>query len=383
LRGRKTTSYLILERSISSSIMREKDYLVGLRHIPGMGAKTINLLMQRFGSAQYLWHVSEKELRQHSQLTDTFIENFFHHRNGLNLEEILASLANKGIKTVTILDNHYPINLRRIYDPPPVLFYQGEWSAVDAQALGIVGSRKATVYGQKVAEKLGRELAQAGFVIISGMARGIDSHAHRGCLEVAGRTVGVLGSGLDVIYPRENYKLAEQIKANGVLLTEFIPGTAPLAGNFPARNRIIAGLSLGVIVVEAAIKSGALITADFALEAGRDVFAVPGPITSPNSKGTHHLIKQGAKLVDQVGDILEEYRAVESTAQLEVQGAMFDLTDDEQIIYNVLSWTPLRLEELAHITRWTPGKIQTVLSLLELHGLIEQLPGRQFVRKSL
>ncbi|NLL18272.1 MAG: DNA-protecting protein DprA [Clostridia bacterium] len=363
--------------------MQERDYLVGLKHIPGMGAKTINLLVQYFGSAQHLWHVSEKELRQHPQLTDNFIEKFFYHRKGLNLEEILASLANKGIKTVTVLDEHYPINLRQIYDPPLVLFYQGEWSKVDAQALGIVGSRKATVYGQKVAEKLGRELAQAGFVIVSGMARGIDSHAHRGCLEVDGRTIGVLGSGLDVIYPRENYKLAEQIKANGVLLTEYIPGTAPIAGNFPARNRIIAGLSLGVIVVEAAIKSGALITADFALEAGRDVFAVPGPISSPNSKGTHHLIKQGAKLVDQVGDILEEYRVVEDAAETEIQGTMFNLTDDEQAIYDVLSLTPLRVEELAHITRWAPGKIQTVLSLLELHGLIEQLPGRQFIRKSL
>lgn len=363
--------------------MQERDYLIGLKHIPGLGARTINSLMELFRSAEYLWHAPEKELRQHPQLTENFIEKFVYHRKLLTLEEILAKLRNKKIKTVTILDEYYPSNLRQIYDPPPVLFYQGEWSEIDAKALAIVGSRKATVYGQKIAEQLGKELAQAGFVIVSGMARGVDSRAHVGCLEVSGRTIAVLGSGLDIIYPRENSKLAEQIKKNGILLTEYVPGTRPLAGNFPARNRIIAGLSLGVIVVEAAAKSGALITADFALEAGRDVFAVPGPITSPNSKGTHNLIKQGAKLVDQVGDILEEYETVEETAEAEVQATMFNLTADEQALYDVLSWTPLRLEELAQIIRWTPSKIQTVLTLLELHGLVEQLPGRQFIRKSL
>lgn len=363
--------------------MRERDYLIGLKHIPGLGAKLIKSLMQEFNSAEYLWHISEKELRQHPKLSESFIEKFLYHRNRLILQEIIEGLIEKGIQTITILDDDYPINLRQIHDPPPVLFYSGQWSDEDERGFGIVGSRRATVYGQKVAQQFGKELAQAGFVIVSGMARGIDSYAHWGCLEAGGRTIAVLGSGLDVIYPRENRKLAEQIAENGVVLTEFVPGTAPLPQNFPVRNRIIAGLSLGVLVVEAAAKSGALITADFALEWGRDVFAVPGPISSPNSRGTHYLIKQGAKLVDQVGDILEEYNVGEGAPYREGQDSMFLLTADEQTVYNMLNWTPQRVEELMEKTGWTPDRIQPVLTLLELHGLVEQLPGRQFIRKSL
>lgn len=363
--------------------MQERDYLIGLKYIPGLGAKTIQSLMQHFHSAEYLWHVSEKELRLYPKLSQSFIDSFLYHRSKLILEDVLERLIEKGIGTTTILDDDYPVILRQIHDPPPVLFYLGQWGNGDDRGFGIVGSRKATVYGQKVAHRFGRELAEAGFVIVSGMARGVDSYAHRGCLEAGGRTIAVLGSGLDVVYPRENRKLAEQITETGILLTEFVPGTAPLPHNFPARNRIIAGLSLGILVVEAGAKSGALITADFALEQGKDVFAVPGPITSPNSKGTHHLIKQGAKLVDQVGDILEEYHVGESTFHPEVQDTMLLLTPDEQAVYDILDWSPRRVEELIEKTGWAPGKMQTVLTLLELHGLVEQLPGRQFIRKSL
>lgn len=363
--------------------MQERDYIIGLRHIPGLGAKTISNLVRGFGSAKDLWQASRKELLGRTGQTEFFVDNFLKHRGAIHLEELLNGLALKQIKTVTILDQEYPANLKLIYDPPPVLFYQGQWQVNDTYAFGIVGSRKTTVYGQRVAEQFGRELASAGIVVVSGMARGVDTFAHRGCLEAAGRTIAVLGSGIDVIYPRENINLAHNIKEKGVLVTEFIPGTPPLAGNFPARNRIIAGLSLGILVVEAAAKSGALITADFALENGRDVFAIPGPISSLNSKGTNNLIKQGAKLIDQVGDILEEL-GLGTRALPETNGeTLVNLSSDEQTLYDYLSWTPLRVEELVLQTKWVPSKVQTVLTLLELHGLIVQVPGRQFVRKSL
>lgn len=362
--------------------MEDRDYLVGLRYIPGVGAKAVNKLLNHFHTAQNVWQATYHQLKDLDGVGDKFIEEFVEKRDSLNLEAILDNLTKKNIKTTTILDQDYPDNLRLIYDPPPVLFYQGQWDENDSQAFAIVGSRKATVYGRKVAEQFGRELAQHGFVIVSGLARGIDSAAHQGCLAAGGRTIAVLGSGSDVIYPRENIKLAEQIKENGIIITEYPPGTPPWKGNFPARNRIIAGLSLGVLIVEAAIKSGALITADFALESGREVFAIPGPITSPNSQGTNNLIKQGAKLVNQVGDILEEFSAPEASVAAFEQQKLFNLTPDEQAVYNCLSWEPVRIEELIEKTGWTASRVQTVLTFLELSGLIEQLPGRQIIKKS-
>lgn len=362
--------------------MEDRDYLIGLRYIPGVGAKTFNILLSHFHTAQNIWQATYRQLKDLDGLGDKFIEEFVEKRDSLKLEAILENLAKKNIKTTTVLDEDYPANLRLIYDPPPVLFYQGQWDHNDSQAFAIVGSRRATVYGRKVAEQFSSELAKNGFVIVSGLARGIDSAAHQGCLTAGGRTIAVLGSGSDVIYPRENIKLAEQIKENGIIVTEYPPGTPPWKGNFPARNRIIAGLSLGVLIVEAAVKSGALITADFALESGREVFAIPGPITSPNSKGTNNLIKQGAKLVDQVGDILEEFSIPEEDAVSFEQPNLFKMTPDEQAIYDCLSWEPLRIEELIEKTGWTASKVQTVLTFLELNGLIEQLPGRQIIKKS-
>lgn len=363
--------------------MRDRDYLIGLRHIPGVGAKTIKLLLEHFRTAEKAWQADYHQLKEVGELGDKFIERFVAARDALNLEAVLENLAARNIQTVTILDREYPENLRHIYDPPPVLFYQGKWDDGERPALAIVGSRRATVYGKKVAEKFGRELAQAGFVIVSGLARGIDGAAHQGCLAAQGRTIAVLGSGIDVMYPREHIRLAERIKENGLVMTEYPPGTQPLKGNFPARNRIIAGLSLGVLIVEAAAQSGALITADLALEFGREVFAVPGPITSPNSKGTHKLIKQGAKLVDEVADILEEFMLPASTVPLDGERPLATLTPEEQVVYQYLGLEPLSIETLVEKTGWSASKVQAMLTMLELNGLIEQVPGRQFIKRSI
>lgn len=365
--------------------MKDRDYLIGLQHIEGLGPRTLNLLLRHFGKVETIWHLGRKQLESETNLKASFIEHFIERKKGLNLDRILENLEKKEIKTVTILDDDYPPNLREIYDPPSVIFYQGEWQVNDSRALGIVGSRRATVYGKKVAEKFGGDLASAGFTVVSGLARGIDSAAHRGCLASSGRTIAVLGSGVDVIYPRENAKLSMEIKEKGVLLSEFVPGSTPKPGNFPARNRIIAGLSLGVLIVEAAARSGALITADFALESGRDVYAIPGPIVSPNSKGTNNLIKQGAKLVDQVGDILEEFDLGNDKKEKSnvPKDRELDLTADEKLIFNALSWEPIGIEEIIQSTQWAPSQVQTALTLLELKGLVEQVPGKQFVRKNI
>lgn len=367
----------------TEKINEERAYLTALAQIPHLRVKIVDILLKQFKTFKGLWEASRKELEQLPELPGKFVDNFFQIRGTIEPLALIGELQKKGVEVLTLMDHKYPGKLKQIYDPPLVLYYQGNWNIEELHIIGIVGSRRTTVYGEKIAEKFGKELAEAGFVIVSGMARGVDSHAHRGCLEAGGKTIAVLGSGLDVIYPRENAKLAENIKINGVLLTEYPLGTPPLAINFPARNRIIAGLSLGILVVEAAARSGALITADFAMEVGRDVFAIPGPITSPNSEGTNNLIKQGAKLVGQVGDILEEYgSALKLTSALK-EKPLNNLTNDERLIYEALSLSPLRVEEIAKKTGWTPSKIQTILTLLELHGVIEQRAGRQFVRKDL
>ncbi|MFA5536075.1 MAG: DNA-processing protein DprA [Bacillota bacterium] len=360
----------------------ERIYLVGLSQIPGLRLKTVELLLKYFKNFKALWGATRKDLEQLTDLPAHFMDNFFKIKNSEDPFAIVGKLRRKNVQVLTLLDSSYPGSLRQIYDPPLVLYYQGNWSQKDEHMLGIVGSRRTTVYGEKIAEKFGRELADAGFTIVSGMARGVDSYAHKGCLNAKGKTIAVLGSGLDVIYPKENAKLADEIKSTGLLLTEYPLGTPPLAINFPARNRIIAGLSLGILVIEAAIKSGALITADFAMELGKEVFAVPGPITSPNSEGTNSLIKQGAKLVSQVGDILEEYGFSNKLMPDQTGSFLKKLSPDESLIYELLGYNALRVEEIAKQTGWSLSKIQTILTLLELQGLVEQRPGKQFIRKS-
>ncbi|MGI6552171.1 MAG: DNA-processing protein DprA [Bacillota bacterium] len=360
--------------------MDEKLFLVGLCHIPGLGARKIRHLRESLGTAEAAWRASKFQLQVKTELGKDLTEYFVSYRDTLDLSRIEDHLKKLKISVVSIDEAIYPENLRYIFDPPPVLFYRGSWEEKDRQCLAIVGSRKPTPYGRTVAELLAGELSASGFTIVSGLARGIDSTAHRGCLRAGGRTIAVLGSGLDMIYPRENGKLAQEIADHGVLVSEYPPGTPPKPFHFPARNRIISGLSLGVIVVEAAARSGALITADLALEQGREVFAVPGPITSPTSGGTNNLIKQGAKLVAGVADILEEY-GIGSSSGAYSKGEKLSLTADEASVYNLLDFEPYHIDQIAAKTGWPAGRIYSVLIFLELNGLIEQLPGKYFIKK--
>src|SRR5438094_3624423 len=294
-------------------------------------------------------------------------------------------LPGKGVATLDLADEHYPAWLRTIPDPPPVLYCDGSMEPQDRQAVAIVGSRQATPYGLRVTDALAGELSGLGFTIVSGFARGIDAAAHRAALAAGGRTIAVLGCGLDVDYPPGHASLRAEIAGTGAVLTEFVPGTPPRAPNFPRRNRIISGLALGAVVVEAAEDSGSLITARLALEQGREVFAVPGPIEVPTSRGPHGLLKQGAKLVETVDDIVEELlpqldRPLQ-TLKTEPIAALPEhvaLSPSERTVLDVMSREPLHLDDLTERSRLTTPAVAAILLGLELKALVKQLPGQRY-----
>src|SRR5436309_7223720 len=287
--------------------------------------------------------------------------------------------------TIPLGDERYPELLRAIYDPPAVLYCDGSVEPGDRQAVAIVGSRQATPYGLRITETLAGELSALGFTILSGFARGIDAAAHRAALAAGGRTIAVLGCGLDVDYPPGHASLHAEIAGSGAVLTEFAPGTPPRATNFPRRNRIISGLALGVVVVEAADDSGSLITARLALEQGREVFAVPGPIDVPTNRGPHGLLKQGAKLVETVDDIVEELlpqldRPLQ-TLKTEPIAALPEhvaLSPSERTVLDVMSREPLHLDDLTERSRLTTPAVAAILLGLELKALVKQLPGQRY-----
>lgn len=299
------------------------------------------------------------------------------------------------IRKITIDDAEYPKNLRNIYDPPKALYVKGVFLDRDEAAVALVGSRRPSIYGIETCEKLAFELAVRGVTVVSGMARGIDSAAHRGALKANGRTIAVMGSGHNDIYPTENEELYHKIAGSGAVVTEYEDDMPPLAKNFPKRNRIISGLSLGVVIVEAARNSGALITANFAAEQGRTVFALPGKVSSPTSSGANELIKDGAKLVQSVDDIMGELslaqiKSVSADKKGEtderiakkVKAYIYNsLTDDERRVYKILSDEPLYIDEILKAAGVAQTKMSKVLLNLELKGLIKEIPGKQFVRK--
>lgn len=284
--------------------------------------------------------------------------------------------------TINISDKDYPANLKGIYAPPKALYVNGALEKDDRAAIAIVGSRAATPYGLSTAYRLAGELASFGITVVSGLAVGIDTEAHKGALDRGGRTIAVLGSGLDVIYPPENKKLAQRIEKQGAVISEFPLGTPPNRYNFPRRNRIISGFSLGVVVVEASKDSGALITAKCALDENREVFAVPGKAGSVTSEGTHQLIKDGARLVENGEDIIEELGLELKRISDGRAGKSFpDLEKDEEKIFEALSDEPLHIDEIAEAASFDASLALKTLSSLELKGAIKQLPGKRFVRR--
>ncbi|HHV58593.1 MAG TPA: DNA-protecting protein DprA [Firmicutes bacterium] len=358
--------------------LTERDLWLAVAGTPGVGARSFFELLELFGHLAAFWEASETEVRERAApLGARRVQALLMTRRRFKLEEALKRLEQAGVQFVTLLDAAYPDNLKTIFDPPPVLYYRGDLRAGDSLAVAMVGSRRATPYGREIATKFARELAGAGVTVVSGLARGIDSAAHRGALAGGGRTLAVLGSGLDVIYPPENARLYAQVAEHGAVLSEFPLGARPEAGHFPMRNRVISGLARAVVVVEAARTSGSLITADCALEQGRDVFAVPGPVTSPFSWGTNNLLKQGAKVMQDVSDVLVELGLNEAPA---TGCERPDLTSQEEKVYSLFSERSLHIDELVRRSGLTAQEVTAILMMLELKGLVRQLPGKMFFR---
>lgn len=361
--------------------MDRNTILFALHETEGFGWKTIRRLVAGLGSLDELLRTNAADLAKLG-IPEGKAKALVESLRPAAVERRLKIYEQAGIGWMTVFDDAYPELLRQTAQPPWVLYYKGDPALLGAPSLAVVGTRTPTAYGKRVAEELSSALSQAGFCIVSGLARGIDSAAHSGALRGKGRTVAVLGCGVEHIYPPENKGLYNEIAAHGLLLSEYPIGTPIHPGLFPVRNRIIAGLTLGTVVVEAASRSGSLITADQALEASRDVFAVPGPITSPKSRGAMDLIKQGAKIVTSVDDILEEYMHMITTPEpsyIESPSQADQLTEDEQKIYDLLSCEPTTIDELLSKSQINFGHLHSVLISLLLKKRIEQLPGSSYI----
>jgi DNA processing protein len=368
---------LLIFLSLEGVYMRDKKYWIWLSSIPGIGSKSFFNLIKHFGTAENVYQCSFSELMASGAVREQGARNITEHRNIKNTGEYLKIMKENDIKVYTIFESEYPENLKNIYDPPPVLYVKGDLVKEDSLAIGIVGSRKASDYGIKAAQRIASRLAELGVTIVSGMALGIDSAAHRGALVAKGRTIAVFACGLKHVYPMTNFRLSQEIQKSGALISEYPFDTEAFAAQFPARNRIISGMSLGVIVVEAGEKSGSLITADFALEQGREVFAVPGNISSPNSKGTNELIKNGAKLINKIEDITEElnlkivYKEESNINNYEKQ----DLSIQEGRIIAFLKNKGGSKDEIAAASELQPGRTMAALTKLEVKGIIQQIDG--------
>jgi len=359
-------------------------YWLALNLTPGVGSTLIQRLLDRFKTPEAVFHAPTKELLKVEGLGEKVAGEIRKGPLEKVVERELYLLKEAGGKIVTLKDDAYPKRLRDIYDPPALLYVRGELKKEDELAISIVGSRKTSPYGRWITEKIGQELARHGVTVVSGMARGIDSLAHWGAISGGGRTIAVLGCGVDVIYPSENRKLFEKIIDRGAVISEFPMGSPPEGGHFPKRNRIISGLSLGVVVVQASEKSGSLITAGYALEQGREVFAVPGNVGAEGSRGTNQLIKEGAKMVESSEDILEEILPQwrrEDEVLREVKRPEEDLIEEERILYELLGETPTHIDVMIRESRFDPGKVSSLLLDLELKGLIIQWPGKCFSKK--
>ena len=366
--------------------MTDKLPWLGLRSIPGVGLVLGQRLLKRFGGPAAVFQAPFSDLVALKGISPALAKAILAFRDWDKLEEQLARLQSAGVEMVTQDDPRFLARLKEIPYPPLYLFVKGTLAPGDEPAVAVIGTRGASYYGLKACRRLAGGLAVRGVTVVSGLARGIDTAAHQGALEMDGRTLAVLGCGLDVVYPPENRKLYEEIPEHGALVSEFPLGTPPEARNFPIRNRIISGLSLGVVVIEAGVTSGTGITVRYALDQGREVFAVPGPIDSPTSLGPHRLIQEGAKLVQDVEDILQELPGLrQAPGPLFAQGAAAAIVSEvgrtlpEDPLLVLLGSEPVQLEELVQASHLPVKDILTRLTLLELQGLVKELPGKCYV----
>ncbi len=365
-------------------------YWVGMSLTPGLASRLTARLLQRFGSPEAVFRASLTELES-CQLPAAVAQSIHKQAALKPAEKEIAELRRNGDHLMNWSETNYPKRLLEIYDPPPLIYVRGDPNLLNRHSISMVGTRRPTLYGNQMAERLSRDLAERGIVIVSGLARGIDSSSHKGALAApGGKTIGVLGTGLDVVYPKENRKLFEQIKEHGAIISEFPLGTHPAPENFPIRNRIIAGMPLGAVIVEGAQYSGSLITARLAMEFSREVFAVPGNVTQPVSFAPNQLIKQGAKLVTCWQDVVEELPT-------EIRGELFPVADStpseratlfeatlnqtEAKLYALLSTDhAVHIDVLVERSGLHSSTVLATLFELEMKGFVRQMPGKQFVR---
>lgn len=357
--------------------MEQKAYWVGLNLVKGIGAVRFKLLTDFFGSAQAAWE-APPDAWLSAGIPQKAVAQFMQVRQQVDLEKVMEKAAENGVKIFTWVDADYPRRLKEIDQSPPVLFVKGSINVEDDWSVAVVGTRRVTPYGRQVADEIGRFLAQNGITVVSGLARGVDAIAHQAALQAGGRTFAVLGSGVDVIYPPEHRKLAAEVARQGALISDYPLGTQPDGVNFPPRNRIISGLSLATVVVEAGEKSGALITAEFAVEQGRDVFAVPGSILAAQSQGTNRLIEQGARPLLKMGEILEALKLDQIPAKQQAR-KLAPMSGDEQRLLSHISSEPVHIDQLCELTGLPITDVSATLTMMELKGFISQVGGMNYV----
>ncbi len=358
--------------------MTELRYWVGFNMVSGLGPVKTRRLLDYFGDLEPAWRAPEEYLIR-AGLEPLVAQKVVAGRANVDLDRELEEISRRGLKVLTWDDATYPPRLRQIYDPPSVLYVDGEMRPEDELAIGVVGTRRATDYGLQVTRQMARDLAAQKITVVSGMALGVDGEAHRSAIDAGGRTIAVLGSSLDHIYPPEHKKLARAIASQGAVISEYSLGNIPAPGNFPYRNRIISGMSLGVLIVEAGHHSGALITARVALEQNREVFAVPGRITSPRSEGTNELIKRGeAKLTTSAADILEELELQMAPQQLEMREVLPE-SETEAALLKLLNSEPLHIDELVRGSGLPIALVSSTIMMMELKGLARRVGSVSYV----
>jgi DNA processing protein len=357
--------------------MSELRYWVGFNRVQGIGPLRLRALLDVYGSIERAWHAPAEQLRDIG-LDSRSVNNLMRARSDLDLDQEVERIHAAGAHVLTWESPSYPRLLLQTNAPPPVLYIRGELREEDAWAVAIVGTRRASTYGREVTRRLAGALARNGITVVSGLAHGIDGVAHRTALEARGRTIAVFGCGIDHIYPAEHRKLAAQIAENGALVSDYPLGTQPEGRNFPPRNRIISGLSLGVLVTNAGKSSGALITAGFAAEQGRDVFAVPGSILNQGSIGTNRLIQDGAKLVIGAEDILEELNLTMVAEQTKARQVLPE-DETEAALLHHLSAEPTHVDELQQQVDLPVSQVSSTLALMELKGMVRQVGGMKYV----
>ncbi|MBW7958265.1 MAG: DNA-processing protein DprA [Anaerolineae bacterium] len=359
--------------------MSELKYWLGFNYVSGIGPAKVQALLGAFGSLESAWKASDYELSRLG-IDSRTLQSFNETRNNFDLDGYTQRVEEGGVSVLTWEDEAYPELLREIPAAPPLIFVRGGFEPVDRWSVAVVGTRRLTAYGRQVTRDLVAGLVRNGVTVISGLARGIDAVAHRTALEEGGRTIAVMACGIDKIYPPEHRDLAREIiDGHGAIISDYPFGSEPESAHFPARNRLISGLSLGVLVVEAGEKSGALITSRFALEQNREVFAVPGNINSPASIGTNRLIQQGGKLVTRVEDILEELN-LKMVAEQAVANVVLPETAEEAALISQLSSQPVHIDELARLTGLPSSLVSGTLTIMELKGMVQQVGGMNYVR---